>query len=250
MELIPAIDLREGRVVRLQQGDFERESVHGVDPIAVAQRWASEGASRLHLVDLDGALVGLPVQAALVGSIIASVDIPCQVGGGIRGAADARRLLDHGADRVILGTALLRDRYLGGLLVEEHGPERIVAAIDVREGAAVGSAWTADAAGEDASNVIERLRESGLAWFAVTSIERDGMLSGPDLPALKALRGEFPEACFIASGGIASIEDLRALAQAGMAAAILGRSLYEGRIDLAEALAAAAPTDDPDPRQI
>ena len=126
---------------------------------------------------------------------------------------------------------------------------RIVAAIDIRDGAAVGSAWTADAAGEDASNVIERLREDGFLWFAVTSTERDGMLSGPDLPALKALLGEFPEACFIASGGIASIEDLRALAQAGMAAAILGRSLYEGRIDLTEALAAAAPIDDPDPRQ-
>ncbi len=240
MEIIPAIDLREGRVVRLRQGDFERESTFGGDPVAVARQWAEQGARRLHLVDLDGARAGHPVQASLVERIISSVSIPCQVGGGIRTSDDARRMQALGADRVILGTALLRDRRLGPDLVKDHGAERIVAAIDVRGGMAVGSAWTAGAAGEDYGPAVERLCEAGLRWFAVTSVERDGMLTGPDLATLIALRDAFPKARLIASGGIATVADLRALAGAGMAAAILGRSLYEGRIDLTEALAATS----------
>ncbi|MDQ3407395.1 MAG: 1-(5-phosphoribosyl)-5-[(5-phosphoribosylamino)methylideneamino] imidazole-4-carboxamide isomerase [Chloroflexota bacterium] len=240
MEIIPAIDLREGRVVRLRQGDFERESTFGGDPVAVARQWAEQGARRLHLVDLDGARAGHPVQASLVERIISSVSIPCQVGGGIRTSDDARRMQALGADRVILGTALLRDRRLGPDLVKDHGAERIVAAIDVRGGMAVGSAWAAGAAGEDYRPAVERLCEAGLRWFAVTSVERDGMLTGPDLATLIALRDAFPKARLIASGGIATVADLRVLAGAGMAAAILGRSLYEGRIDLTEALAATS----------
>lgn len=238
MELIPAIDLRGGVVVRLRQGDFEQESVHGSDPLAVARRWAEQGASRLHLVDLDGARAGRPAQADLMERIVSSVSIPCQVGGGIRTEEDARRVLTLGADRVILGTALLRDLQLGRKLVDEHGPHRIVAAIDVRGGMAVGSAWSTDADEVDPRATIERLIADGLEWFAVTSIERDGMLTGPDLETLVALREVFPEARLIASGGISRIGDLQALAEAGMAAAILGRSLYEGRIDLTETLAA------------
>lgn len=236
--------------MRLRQGDFEQESVYGSDPIAVAQRWAALGAPRLHLVDLDGARAGRPVQAALVERIVASVSVPCQVGGGVRSAADALQMLERGADRVILGTALLRDRDLGGVLVGAHGPQRVVAAIDVRDGSAVGSGWATDAVGADASEAVARLHEDGFLWFAVTSIERDGMLTGPDLRTLAAIRDAFPETRLIASGGIASVEDLQALAEAGMAAAILGRSLYEGRIQLTEALAAVQPMDDPDPRQI
>ncbi len=242
MELIPAIDLRDGMVVRLRQGDFERESVHGLDPVAVAQRWAGEGASRLHLVDLDGARAGQPVQAALVERIVSSVSIPCQVGGGIRSLDDARRMLLVGADRVILGTALLRDVQLGRELVGEHGAQRIVAAVDVRGDVAVGSAWATGADGVDHRAVIEGLSAGGLEWFAVTSVERDGMLSGPDLETLGALREAFPAARLIASGGISRLADLCALTDAGMAAAILGRSLYDGQIDLTEALAAMRPT--------
>ncbi|MDQ3491964.1 MAG: 1-(5-phosphoribosyl)-5-[(5-phosphoribosylamino)methylideneamino] imidazole-4-carboxamide isomerase [Chloroflexota bacterium] len=245
MELIPAIDLRDGMVVRLRQGDFERESVHGRDPVAVAGRWAGEGASRLHLVDLDGARAGRPAQSALVERIISSVSLPCQVGGGIRTLDDARRILLLGADRVILGTALLADPGLARELIEEHGPHRIVAAIDIRGDLAVGSAWAFDAQGLDHRNVIERLSSAGMEWFAVTSVERDGMLSGPDERTLGALRAAFPAARLIASGGISSIEDLRTLAEAGMAAAILGRSLYEGRIDLKEALATISPPSRP-----
>ncbi len=240
MEIIPAIDLRDGRVVRLRQGDFGQESAFGSDPVAVARRWAEQGAPRLHLVDLDGARAGHPAQAALVERIVASVSIPCQAGGGIRTADDARRMLALGVDRVILGTALLGDLELGPDLVKKHGSERIVAAIDVRGGMAVGSAWAADAEGVDYRAAVERLCEAGIVWFAVTSIERDGMLAGPDLDTLTCLRDAFPKARLIASGGIATVADVRALAGAGMAAAILGRSLYEGRLDLTEALAATS----------
>lgn len=238
MELIPAIDLRDGNVVRLRQGDFARESSYGNDAVAIARHWVEQGAQRLHLVDLDGARAGRPVQMETVGLIVASVSIPCQVGGGIRTHDDVRRILALGADRAILGTALLGDRAMSAQLVEEHGADRIVAAIDMRGGKAVGLAWADESAGERATLAMERLHGSGVCWFAVTSIERDGMLTGPDLPTLSGLQDAFPEARLIASGGIATVDDLRALADAGMAAAILGRSLYEGRIDLAAALAA------------
>jgi len=141
-----------------------------------------------------------------------------------------------------LGTALLRAGRLGPELVEEHGPHRIVAAIDVRGGVAVGSAWATGAEGVDVRATIERLGAGGLEWFVVTSVERDGMLSGPDLETLGALREAFPAARLIASGGISRLADLCALTDAGMAAAILGRSLYDGQIDLTEALAAMRPT--------
>ena len=238
MELIPAIDLRAGNVVRLQQGDFARESSYGNDPVAMARHWVEQGAQRLHLVDLDGARAGRPVQMEVVGLIVASVSIPCQVGGGIRTRDDVRRILALGADRAILGTALLRDPAMSVQLVEEHGSDRIVAAIDMRGEKAVGLAWADESTGERATLAMEGLHGSGARWFAVTSIERDGMLTGPDLSTLSGLRDAFPEARLIASGGIATVDDLRALADAGMAAAILGRSLYEGRIDLAAALAA------------
>lgn len=238
MELIPAIDLRHGRVVRLRQGDFQQESTYGIDPVAVARRWEEQGARRLHVVDLDGAHAGRSVQAELIQRIMSSVAIPCQVGGGIRKIQDARRMLRLGADRVILGTGLLRSPTLGGRLVAEHGADRIVSAIDIRDGAAVGSAWSPDTTGEGFRAAIERLLTGGVRWFAVTSIERDGMLTGPDLATLLGLRDACPEARIIASGGISTVADLRALADAGLPAAILGRSLYEGSIDLAEALAA------------
>ncbi len=238
MELIPAIDLRGGNVVRLRQGDFARESSYGSDPVATARRWAEEGAKRLHLVDLDGARAGHPVQLEVVGRIVAAVSIPCQIGGGIRTHDDVRRMLALGADRAILGTALLGDPSMSAQLVDEHGVDRIVAAIDMRGGEAVGLAWAAGSAGQDAMIALERLYGSGVRWFAVTSIQRDGMLTGPDLPTLMGIHDAFPEARLIASGGIASVDDLRSLADAGMAAAILGRALYEGRIDMTAALAA------------
>ena len=239
MELIPAIDLLGGRVVRLSRGAFDAVTVYGDDPVAVARRWAGQGATRIHVVDLAAARAGEPLQADLVATIVAGAGVPCQVAGGIRDSERAARLLDAGADRVVLGSALISQPTLGRELVERHGAERIVAALDVREGRAVGDGWVAGARGVEAVALATTLVQAGLRWFAVTAIARDGGLEGPDLGLLERVRAAAPGAAIIASGGIGSLADVRALAARGFAAAITGRALYEGAFTLAEALEAA-----------
>lgn len=238
MELIPALDLRGGRVVRLRQGDFARLTDYGGDPVAVARRWVGEGARRLHLVDLDGAEQGRPVQAALVRDVVAGVDAACQVAGGLRDAPAVATVLAAGADRAVLGTALLADPDFGRGLVERHGNARIVAALDVRDGRAVGAGWVLGAAGVPLLEALGALLDAGLTIVAVTAIVRDGLLLGPDLDLLTAVRQAAPGAHLIASGGVATLDDLRALHQLGVDAAILGRALYEGSLDFGAALAA------------
>jgi phosphoribosylformimino-5-aminoimidazole carboxamide ribotide isomerase len=237
MEVIPAIDLLGGRVVRLAQGAFDAVTDYGDDPVAVARRWAAEGAPRIHVVDLDAARDGRPQQADVVRAIVASARVPCQVAGGIRGAAEAGMMLDAGADRVVLGSGLIADPGLGGTLVARHGPQRIVAALDVRDGHAVGEGWVAGALGVELLSHAASLAAVGLRTFIVTSIARDGGMEGPDLELLEAVRGALPGARIIASGGIGRLADLAALAERGFAGAITGRALYEGAFSLAEALA-------------
>lgn len=237
MELIPAIDLLGGRVVRLAQGDYDRVTSYGEDPVVTARRWVAEGATRLHLVDLDGAKAGRPVQAEVVARIVAAVGVPCQVAGGLRDAAAVAEALATGADRTILGSALVRDAALGGELVDRHGPDAIVAAIDVRDGQALGDGWVPGAQGTPALELIARLAAAGVRWFAVTAISRDGLLEGPDLVLLAEAQRAAPGAHIIASAGVSNLGDIRALAAAGYAGAILGRALYEGRVALPEALA-------------
>jgi phosphoribosylformimino-5-aminoimidazole carboxamide ribotide isomerase len=240
MELIPAIDLLGGRVVRLARGDFDRATVYSSDPQAVARRWVEEGATRLHIVDLDGARAGRPVQAALVAAIVKTAGIPCQVAGGVRTEADVRAALDTGADRVVLGTALLGSPALASALIAEHHASRIVAAIDVRNGRAVGEGWAAAAGSVDGIDAVLQLVVAGVQWFVVTAIERDGLLAGPDLVLLDTVARAAPDAKIIASAGVSSLEDLRELAGRRFAGAILGRALYEGTIDLRGALEAIA----------
>ncbi len=239
MELIPAIDLLGGRVVRLTQGDFARATVYSEDPLAVARRWVGEGATRLHIVDLDGARTGRPVQTALVAAIVRAAAVPCQVAGGLRTAADARGGLDAGADRVVLGTALLKSPELAAELIKKHGVRSLVAAIDVRADRAVGEGWAESAAGIDGIEAVMRLQSVGVEWFAVTAIDRDGLLEGPDLALLDAVARAAPTANVIASAGVGSIADIRDLATRGFAGVILGRALYEGTISLRDALTAA-----------
>jgi phosphoribosylformimino-5-aminoimidazole carboxamide ribotide isomerase len=239
MELIPAIDLQGGAVVRLRQGDFSRRTSYGDDPLAVARRWVGEGATRLHLVDLDGARSGRPAQHALVRSLVRAVDVPCQVAGGIRDAGAAGSLLDDGADRVVLGSALLARPALGRELVARHGAGRVVAALDVRDGLAVGAGWVPGSPGRPFGEALDALLEVGVEWFAVTAISRDGLLAGPDLDLLAEAVERAPAARIIASGGIATADDIRAVARLGCAAAILGRALYEGQLSMATALTAA-----------
>jgi phosphoribosylformimino-5-aminoimidazole carboxamide ribotide isomerase len=236
VELIPAIDLLGGRVVRLAQGRYDAVTAYGDDPVAVAQRWIDEGATRLHLVDLDGARAGEPAQSELVGRIVRAATVPCQVAGGIRTAEAVRLALDAGADRVVLGSALIRDEGFGRSLVAQHGASRIVAAIDVRDGRALGDGWIGGRTDAPVVTLVDRLAGEGIDLFAVTAIARDGMQAGPDFALLRQVAAATGgPGQVIASGGITTLEDIAALQREGYAAAILGRSLYEGTITLRSA---------------
>ena len=213
MELIPAIDLLGGRVVRLAEGAFDAVTEYDDDPVSVALRWQSLGASRLHVVDLDGARGGRAVQSDTVERLLGRVSIPCQVAGGIRGAHQVSTWLGKGVDRVVLGSALIADPTLAGRLVDRHGPERIVAALDVRDGRALGDGWVSGAMGSDAVELAERLATVGIRWFAVTAIARDGGLQGPDRALLAAVREAVPDGRIIASGVASSCPSRSAVAR-------------------------------------
>lgn len=240
-ELLPAIDLRGGRVVRLVEGDFARETAYSEDPVGVAVAFAERGARWIHVVDLDGARAGEPVQAATIRAIVRAVDgrARCQVAGGLRSDAAVAAAFGAGAARVVVGTAAIRDPAFAGGLVARHGSDSVVAALDVRDGRALGEGWRPGAPDLLAADAVAALADNGIGTFAVTAIERDGRLEGPDLNLLRSLvfldRGRV-----IASGGIGSIDDLRRVRDGGCVGAIVGTALYEGRLDLAEAIAAMA----------
>lgn len=239
-EILAAIDLRAGRVVRLRQGDFDQETAYGDDPVAVAERFVSAGARWLHMVDLDAARTGLPTQGRVIAAVVAAVgERACvEVAGGLRDEAAVAAVLASGATRAVVGTAALGDPAFAGRLVATHGSERIAAAIDVRDDRAVGHGWSKDAAGIDATEAIARLTAVGVTTFEVTAIERDGILEGPDLPLYERLV-RLGHGSIVASGGIATLDDLRAVRDLGCAGAIVGRALYEGELDLREAMAIA-----------
>ena len=239
--VIPAIDLRGGHVVRLQEGDFDRVRVYADDPAAVAGRFGTAGADWVHVVDLDGARTGERRQTAAVAAVREALprSTRLQVGGGIRSAAAVNETLDAGADRVVLGTVALRDPDLVRQVIQLQGSDRIAIALDVRDGLAVGDGWVPGAAGQEVERAIATLEATGVGTFIVTAIDRDGLLGGPDLRLLERLLG-LTGAAVIASGGIATIADLTAVRAIGCSAAIVGRAIYDGRIDLVEALAALA----------
>lgn len=238
-ELLPAIDLRGGRVVRLLRGDFGAETVYADDPLAVARGFVTAGARWIHVVDLDGAAAGEPRQGALISAIVreAGEGTRVQVAGGLRDSDAVTAALDAGASRVVLGTAALADPAFAAAVVETHGPDRIVAALDVREGQAVGGGWLAGGPRRPVEGAMEAIASAGVDTFMVTAIARDGTLTGPDLAMLQRLvaldRGRV-----FASGGIGAVADIRRVRALGCAGAILGRALYEGRLSIDEALAA------------
>ena len=240
-DVVPAIDLRRGRVVRLRRGAFDQETSYGDDPASVATLFANAGARWVHIVDLDGARDGTPAnRQAIAGIVGAMADRAlAEVAGGLRTFADAATALAAGAARIVVGTAALRDPSFAGNLVATFGAERVVAAIDVREGRAVGEGWRKGAAGPVAADAIAALAGVGVRVFEVTAISRDGLLEGPDLDLLAALVA-IDQGGVIASGGLSSLADLRAVADLGCKGAILGRAIYEGRIDLREAIEIAA----------
>jgi len=236
-EILVAIDLRAGRVVRLTQGDFDRETAFSDDPVAVARSFADAGVRWLHIVDLDGARTGEPVHAAIIRDIVAAVgrDLAVEAAGGLRTEESVDTVLAEGAARAVVGTAALRDPAFAGRLVATHGSIRIVAALDIRDGLALGEGWREGASGLRAETALAALADQGVTTFEVTAIERDGLLGGPDLDLLTRLVS-LGRGAVIASGGIASLDDIRAVRQLGCFGAIVGRALYEGRFDIASAI--------------
>ncbi len=240
MEIIPAIDIRGGRCVSLVQGDYERETVFDEDPAAAARRWADAGAKRLHVVDLDGAREGRAVNASSVARIVAAVDVPVQMGGGLRDLETVRRYLETGVERAVLGTAAVKDQTL---LVNALAlfPGRIVVGVDAREGIVVTEGWR-DASDVEVMELVRQLAELGVPRVVYTDTLRDGTLTEPNFAALEALLADGRLSAaglrIIYSGGVSSIDQLRRLAASGAEGAIVGRALYTGDIDLAEALAA------------
>jgi phosphoribosylformimino-5-aminoimidazole carboxamide ribotide isomerase len=235
--LYPAIDIRDGRAVRLAQGDYDRETAYDDDPVVAAKRWESAGARWLHVVDLDGARAGKPVNLDHARRIVAAVGIPIQLGGGLRDSGKAEEAISTGVERIVLGTAAVRDPEMAEAIAAAHG-ERVVASIDSRGGLAAAQGWTEDS-GLGAAEAVRQLSERGVGRFVYTPIEVDGMMEGPDLDSLRSI-AEATDAEIIYSGGIGSLEDLQALAGMGLenlGGVIVGRALYESRFAIDQAQA-------------
>jgi phosphoribosylformimino-5-aminoimidazole carboxamide ribotide isomerase len=240
VNLYPAIDIRGGRCVRLIEGDFARETAYDADPTNAARRWVDAGAEWLHVVDLDGAVEGTPVNRDAVKRIRAAVAVPMQLGGGLRTLTDLEDLFAAGIDRAILGTVALRDPELVISAVARWG-DRIAVALDARDGKLATDGWLGQTEAR-AVEVAQKLATAKVRHFIFTDISRDGTLAGPNLESLGELV-QAVEAGVIASGGISSLKDIEAAAQSGASGAIIGRALYDGRIGLAEAITATRQTE-------
>ncbi|MDP7277654.1 MAG: 1-(5-phosphoribosyl)-5-[(5-phosphoribosylamino)methylideneamino]imidazole-4-carboxamide isomerase [Planctomycetaceae bacterium] len=241
LEIIPAIDLRGGRCVRLRQGDYDRETIFGDDPVAMAHRWIGLGGTRLHLVDLDGARDGIPANAEIVSEIVAAVDVPCQLGGGIRSQAAVRGLIeDIGIDRVIVGTGALKDPEWFRAMAGDF-PQRVCLGLDARDSMVATEGWR-DVSKTPALDLATGYADLPLAAVIYTNIAQDGMLAGIDPATLDDLRRIADLGLpVIASGGVTSIDDVRMLTELadecpGLIGVIVGRALYEGTLDLGEAI--------------
>jgi phosphoribosylformimino-5-aminoimidazole carboxamide ribotide isomerase len=251
--VFPAIDLSRGRCVRLRQGEPSAETVYDDDPLSVAQRWATEGANWLHIVNLDGAFAGTleaeqdgggqSVNLECLRSIASEVDLPIQFGGGLRTLVDIERVLELGPQRVVLGTVAVQQPALVSRAIERFGPDRIVVGIDAREGMVATLGWK-EMSRVTAVDLGREMQQRGVKWVVYTDIYRDGMLSGANTSetAILAMQTGLQ---VIASGGVSSLDDIRALKEVeanGIAGVIIGKALYTGAVDLAEAIAVASTT--------
>ncbi len=239
--IVPSVDLRNGRVVRLKQGDYGQQINYAVDPIDVAKSYAAAGAAWMHIVDLDGAKEGRPVQTDLIRRMIQAGGLKVQVGGGIRQTDDIRALVDAGASRVVVGTRAMENWDWFTQLVQEPAfNARIVLALDARDGIVATRGWT-ESSGRQATDVARQVSDWPLGAILYTDVAKDGMMTGPNFEHTRRL-GEATKVPVIASGGVGSIEHIRRLKALPVWGVIVGRSLYEGALDLRLALAEAACT--------
>jgi phosphoribosylformimino-5-aminoimidazole carboxamide ribotide isomerase len=236
MQLFPAIDLRGGRCVRLYQGDYGRETVYGDDPVAQARAFAAAGAPWVHVVDLDAARTGQPVNRPIIAAVAEAIDVPLQVGGGVRDDDSATALFDAGVARVVVGTAALEDPAFVRRLAAQH---RVAVGLDVNGREVAVRGWL-EGSGRALDDVAAEFADAGVEALVVTQIARDGTLEGPDLELYRELLASSP-IDVVASGGVGTRDDIRALAgvrvnQRGLAGAIVGRALYEGRFTIEQAV--------------
>jgi phosphoribosylformimino-5-aminoimidazole carboxamide ribotide isomerase len=236
MEVWPAIDLRGGKCVRLEQGDYERETVYGDDPVDVARQFAAAGARFLHLVDLEGAREGLPVNLPKVQEILAAVDMICELGGGIRDEQSISELLEFGLARLIIGTSALKEPEWFRETCRRY-PGKLVLGIDARDSRVATDGWL-ETSNMRATELAAQFSGEPLAAIIYTDIATDGMLRGPNVSAMKEMQRAV-KVPVIASGGVTTVDDVRELGRAGLAGCIIGRALYEGTLTLAEAIQAA-----------
>lgn len=239
MDIIPAIDLADGRCVRLRQGDMQQQTVYSDDPAEMARHWEAEGARLLHVVDLDGAVGGRSANLAAVEAIVEALDIPVEMGGGLRTAEDVDRVLEMGVQWAIMGTSALRNRPEVEAAVERHG-ERIIVGIDARDGLVAVEGWQ-EASDMTAVALAQIMQALGVGRLICTDIATDGMMAGPNVASLAEIARAVTTP-ITASGGVTTVEDIRRLKEIeplGVTGAIIGKALYEKSITIAEALAAA-----------
>ena len=234
MEVIPAIDLRDGKCVRLTQGDYDRETVFSDDPIAVAERWVVSGARRIHVVDLDGARDGVRANAAVVERLAREAGVPLQVGGGIRTADDAAGLIDLGVDRVIFGTAAVETPAEVESAVARLGPEHVVVGLDARDGFISTRGWLENT-GLSALDLVQDMAARGVTRYLHTDVGRDGTLTGPNVDAIEDILSNV-RISLVAAGGFAELSHLAEVAKIGVEAVVIGTAIYTGAIDFEDAV--------------
>lgn len=234
MKLYPAIDMKDGKCVRLKQGEFKDITVYCDEPWKVAKYFEENGASFIHLVDLDGALKGHSVNEESIKRIVSEVNIPCELGGGIRTARDIERVLSYGINRVIIGTKAVSSPEFVREAVEKFGSEKIVIGVDAKDGFVAVEGWE-QLSDKTALSMCLTMKELGVKHIVYTDISKDGMLSGPNITMTKKLTDE-TGLDIIASGGVSGAEDLRSLAAAGIKGAIIGKAIYENRINIRDAV--------------
>ena len=234
MQLYPAIDLKDGCCVRLKQGEFKEVTVYSREPYKVAEYFEESNASFIHLVDLDGALKGHSVNEETIKKIVNSVSIPCELGGGIRSLEDIERVLSYGIHRVIIGTKAVSNPEFVKEAIKRFGPDKIVVGVDAKNGMVAVEGWE-QVSDKTAVALCSAMKEIGVQSIVYTDISKDGMLSGPNVEMTKKLTDE-TGLNIIASGGVSSMEDLRHLSEAGIKGAIIGKAIYEKRVNIAEAV--------------